>query len=111
MAKRFIISVIDSQTRSTHTPEEIKAIDNLNEVMVKAGQRVLAVGIDSPSSATVFDYRNGSSTTSEGSFYQGEEFFSGMWVIEVENEEEAKALAIQGSKACNRKVELRPLLG
>lgn len=111
MALRYIISVIDSQVRSPHTPEEIEAIDRINEVMVKAGQRIFAGGIDSPSKAIVFDYRGGASASSEGPFYSGDEFFSGLWIIEVDSHEEAKALAIQGSQACNRKVELRPLLG
>lgn len=108
---KFIISVIDSQTRSPHTAEEMQAIDDLNIQMQSAGQRVFAGGIDSPSTAMLFDYRNGAQSVTEGSFYSGNEFFSGIWIIEVESLEEAKTLAARGSKACNRKVELRPLLG
>ena len=108
---KFIISVIDSQTRSPHTPEEMQAIDDLNAEMVKAGQRVFAGGIDSPTTAIVLDHRAGAHTVTEGSFHSGSEFFSGFWIVEVDSVEEAKALAERGSKACNRKVELRPLLG
>ena len=39
------------------------------------------------------------------------ENFSGFWLIEANDLESARTLAFQGSKACNRKVELRPLLG
>ena len=35
----------------------------------------------------------------------------GFWLIEAADEAVAKELALAGSKACNRKVELRPLLG
>ena len=108
---RFLISVIDSQTRSPHTPEEIAAIDAINVEMVNSGYRVFAGGIDAPSKAIVFDNRNDSTHRSEGSFYSGEEFFSGFWIIDVPSQEVAEELAMKGSIACNRKVELRPLLG
>jgi hypothetical protein len=35
---------------------------------------------------------------------------SGFWLIEAENMETAMRLASEGSKACNRKVELRPFI-
>ena len=89
----------------------MKAIDDLNVEMQNAGQRIFASGIDSPSTAIVFDRRDGAETTTKGSFHSGVEFFSGIWIIEVDSFEEAKALASRGSIACNRKVELRPLLG
>jgi hypothetical protein len=108
---KFIISVIDSQTRSPHSAEEMQAIDDLNVDMQSAGQRLFAGGIDSPSTAFVFDARGGEAEVTPGAFHIGNEFFSGIWIIEVETLEEAKALAIRGSIACNRKVELRPLLG
>lgn len=108
---RFVISVIDSQTRSPHSPEEIAAIDAINDKMENAGYRVFAGGLDSPSSAKLFDNRSNSLTTSHGSFYTGEEFFSGFWIIDVPTREIAENLAAQSSQACNRKVELRPLLG
>ena len=108
---KFIISVIDSQTRSPHSREEMQAIDDLNAEMQSAGQRLFAGGIDSPATAFVFDSRNGGAEVTSGAFHSGDEFFSGIWIIEVGTLEEAKALAIRGSIACNRKVELRPLLG
>jgi hypothetical protein len=107
---KFMISVIDSKTRSPHTKEEIAAIDAVNEEMIKGGYRVLAEGIDSPSKASVFDFTTGSSEITSGPFVRGEEFFSGLWIIDVPNEEIAREFAEKGSRACNRKVELRPLL-
>lgn len=108
---RFLISVIDTQTRSPHTEEEMAAIDALNVEMVNAGYRVFAGGIDAPSKAKVFDNRNSANQSSDGSFHSGTEFFSGFWIIDVPNFEIAEELAKKGSLACNRKVELRPLLG
>jgi hypothetical protein len=108
---RFLISVIDSTTRSPHTPEEIQAIDAINDQMVANGQRLFACGLDSPTLASVFDNRAGSNQVSEGPFIKSAEFFSGFWIIEVNDEQTAHELAAKASKACNRKVELRPLLG
>ena len=108
---RFVISVIDSQTRSPHSPEEIAAIDAINLEMQNAGYRVFAGGLDSPDSSSVFDYRVGSTSKTDGPFKPGSEFFSGFWIIDVPNREIAEELARKGSIACNRKVELRPLLG
>jgi hypothetical protein len=107
---RFIISIIDSQTRSSHSPEEIAVIDALNVEMLEAGYRIFAGGIDAPSKAKVFDNRNSANESSGGSFYSGPEFFSGFWIIDVPNQDIAEELARKGSLACNRKVELRPLL-
>ena len=108
---KFIISVIDTQTRSPHTPEEIAAIDAFNEKLVKAGQRVLAIGLESPNDATVVDARGQSIETQSGPLHSTEEFVSGIWIIDVSDHETAMQLAKEGSKACNRKVELRPVIG
>ena len=36
---------------------------------------------------------------------------SGFWLIQAPDIATARELAAEGSRACNRKVELRPLLG
>ena len=108
---RFLISVIDTATRSPHTPEEIKAIDDFNDKIEDAGQRLFACGMDSPDKAMVFDARNGSSVVIEAPHYSDAEFFSGFWIVKVDSLEIAQQLAAEGSAACNRKVELRPLHG
>ena len=108
---KFVISVIDSVERLPHSLQERQAIDDFNEKLEAAGQRILAVGIDSPAASTVFDFRNGSELITEGPLYDNDEIIAGFWVIEAASIEEARALAAEGSKSCNRKVELRPLLG
>ena len=108
---RFLISVIDTQTRAPHTPEEMKAIDDFNDKIEDAGQRLFACGIDSPEMAMVFDYRSRATESIPGPHNSSSEFFSGFWIVKVDSLETAQQLAAEGSKACNRKVELRPLLG
>ncbi len=108
---KFVISVIDSVERLPHSLQERQAIDDFNEKLEAAGQRILAVGIDSPATSSVLDFRNGQELITEGPLYENDEIIAGFWVIEATNIEEARALAAEGSKSCNRKVELRPLLG
>ncbi|MEI6648472.1 MAG: YciI family protein [Actinomycetes bacterium] len=108
---KYLISVIDDTTRSAHSPEEIQAIDDFNAKLLAGGNRIFAGGIDSPALAVVFDNRGGQGKVSEGPFIKSKEFFSGFWIIEAESLEQAKEFAAEGSLSCNRRVELRPLLG
>ena len=108
---RFLISVIDTQTRAPHTPEEMKAIDDFNDKIEAAGQRLFACGMDAPSTAQVIDNRDGASQSVQGSHHASQEYFSGFWIVQVDSFETAQQLAAEGSRACNRKVELRPLFG
>ncbi|NBR65479.1 MAG: hypothetical protein EBT65_06040 [Actinobacteria bacterium] len=39
------------------------------------------------------------------------EYMAGFWLISADSLEQAQELARLGSKACNRKVEVRPLIG
>lgn len=87
------------------------AIDAFNDKLVAAGQRLLAVGLGSPDSAVVIDARNGAAVETPGPLHTATEFASGIWIVDVPNLETAKQLAAEGSKACNRKVELRQIIG
>jgi hypothetical protein len=102
---RYIIFVIDNRTHSG-TTQEMAAIDVFNEKLQTDGHWVMAAGIGSPDAAKLID----KSTSTSGSLFNSPEFYSGFWVIEAEDETLAIQLATQGSKACNRKVELRPFL-
>jgi hypothetical protein len=67
--------------------------------------------MDAPSTAQVFDSRDGANHSVAGSHHNGQEYFSGFWIVKVDSLETAQQLAAEGSRACNRKVELRPLFG
>lgn len=107
---KFLLSVIDSQTRSPHSPEEIAAIDAFNDKLVAAGQRILAVGLESPKEAVIVDGRGSQVSKTSGPLIDSTEFVAGIWIIEAANKEQALELATEGSKACNRRVELRPII-
>jgi hypothetical protein len=108
---RFPINVIESIDRPAHSRQEIDAIDAFNNEMVAAGERVLAVGIASPENSIQIDNRDGQVKYIKESLADSNEYVSGFWIIDVPNQEIALELAARGSKACNRRVELRPLLG
>lgn len=107
---KFLISVIDDLSGSG-TPDEMEAIDTFNDQLRVDGHWVFAGGLDSPSTAAVIDNRHGLNAYTEGPFIESKENFSGFWIIEAPNLEKARELAFEGSKSCNRKVELRPFFG
>ena len=106
---RYIIAVIDSETGTASSDESV-AIDEFNAFLEANGYWILAAGIGGPSTATVFDNRNGAHSETPGSFVTGDEFMSGFWLVNADTLEVARSLAEAGSRACNRKVELRPFL-
>ena len=106
---RFLISVIDNQSNSG-SEDEMQAIDAFNDKLQANGHWIFACGLSDPKTATLIDNRNGAGLIREGSLFDSIEHYSGLWLIEAADRETAKALAKEGSKACNRKVELRSLL-
>ena len=107
---RYVIFVIDDTTNSA-SGNEIAAIDAFNDALRANGHWVLAVGIAAPSRATLIDNRDGIRESVARSLLSGSDYYSGLWIINAPTEEIAHALAMEGSRACNRRVELRPLLG
>jgi len=106
---RFLISVIDDKSNSG-TEDEMRAVDAFNDKLEANGHWVFACGLADPKTANVFDNRNDAGLVQTGPLFKVQEQFSGFWVIKADDDETARALAIEGSKACGRKVELRPLL-
>jgi hypothetical protein len=106
---RFIIFVIDDKTERA-PGNEMAAIDAFNEKLEAGGHWITAGGINHGEAATVIDNRADAGIVSPGSLYKDPEHYSGFWLINAPDPETALALASEGSKACNRKVELRPYL-
>ena len=92
------------------TPDEMAAIDAFNDRLVAEGHWVFAGGLAAPSTATVIDNRGGEAMFTDGPFLESKEYLAGFWVMEAADLDVALKLAAQGSKACNRKVEVRPFL-
>jgi hypothetical protein len=92
------------------TPEEMAAIDVFNDRVIAEGHWVFAGGLGGPSTATVIDNRGQEALFTDGPFVESKEYLVGFWVFEAPDLDVALKLAADGSKACNRKVEVRPFL-
>jgi hypothetical protein len=107
---QFLISVIDTETGMA-TETEMAAIDEFNEQLKADGHWVLARGLAAPASSTLIDNRGGAGLITAGPFIESSEYISGLWIIDAPDAVRARELAIEGSRCCNRRVELRQLLG
>ena len=106
---QYLVSVIyDSSDLAT--TDEMAAIDVFNEGLQAQGHWVFAGGLAGPGTATVIDNRGGAAVFTDGPFVESKEYIVGFWVMEAADLDVALKLAAEGSKACNRKVEVRPFL-
>ena len=108
---QYLMNVIHD-SRGLAPDDEMAAIGMFNDGMKHDGYLVFAGGLGFPdaTTATVFDNRTSAGLVTDGPFVESKEFVVGFWIIDVPSDEVARQLAAEGSKACNRKVELRPFL-
>ena len=105
---QYLLSVI-FDSAGLATVEEMKAIDAFNDDRLRAGGHwVFAGGLAEPGTATVVDNRGEEAIFTDGPFVESKEFLAGFWIIEAADLDVALELAAAGSRACNRKVEVRP---
>jgi hypothetical protein len=106
---QYLVSVIHDSP-GLAVPDEMAAIDVFNDRLMAEGHWVFAGGLAAPSSATVIDNRKGEAIFTDGPFLESKEYLVGFWIFEAADLDVALKLAAEGSKACNRKVEVRPFL-
>ena len=106
---QYLISVIDDGT-GLATPTEEADIHAFNDRLRTEGRWVFAGGLGSPDPATVIDNRGGEVVFTDGPFVESKEYLAGFWVIEAPDLDVALELGAEGSRSCNRKVEVRPFL-
>src|ERR1700684_135784 len=106
---QYLVSVIDD-TAGLATPDEDAAIEVFNERLQSEGHWVFAAGLAAPSSATVIDNRGEEAMFTDGPFLESKEYLVGFWIMEAPDLDVMLKLAAEGSKACNRKLEVRPIL-
>lgn len=115
---RFMLTVIegflpggvrDNEAGSASTDEQA-AIEAFDAGLERDGSLVLACGLGSPSTAIVLDGRDGRHDIVPGPFLTGDEHLGGFWIINAPDGDIALGLGRDASRACNRRVEVRPLL-
>jgi hypothetical protein len=104
---QYLLSVLDEDA-GLATDEEAAAIDAFNDRLVADGYWVFAGGLSEPTTATVIDSRAGEPVFTDGPFLESKEHVAGLWIIEAPDLDVALKLAAEGSKHCNRKIEVRP---
>lgn len=107
---QYLVSVIDDEFTSTAPAERSgsHAADAFNDRLKVEGHWVFAGALAAPSAATVIDNRGEEAVFCDGPFLESKEYLGGLWIIEASDLDVALTLAAQGSKACNRRVEVRP---
>lgn len=105
---QFLISVLDTAS-NTGTDDEMEAIHAFNRKLDAGGHRVFAVGLTHPSAAKVVDGRGERLEITDGPFAETKEFAAGLWIFEAADLDEALRLAAEGSRACNRRLEVRAM--
>jgi hypothetical protein len=106
---QYLVSVIHDSNELA-TPDEMAATDVFNDRLIAEGHWVFAGGLAGPGSATVIDNRGEEAMVTDGPFVESKEYLVGFWVMEAADLDVVLKLATEGSKACNRKLEVRPFL-
>src|SRR5215467_7387570 len=107
---QYLVSVIADSPDPTATADEMAAIDAFNSQIQADGHWVFAGGLGSTANATVVDNRGTESVYTDGPFVESKEYLAGVWVMDAPDLDVALKLAAEASKACNRKIEVRPFL-
>ena len=107
---QYLVNVIDSRSNSG-TAEEAVAIDAFNDKLRAGGHWVFAAGLADPAVSTVIDGRGDEPLFTDGPFVEAKEWAAGFWIIDAPDLDVALKLMSDGSKACNRRLEVRPVLG
>jgi len=106
---QYLISVIHDAP-GLATPAERTAISAFNVRLQEQGYWVFAGGLAAPGTATVIDNRGDEAIITDGPFLESKEFLAGFWIMAAPDLDVALKLATEGSRACNRKIEVRPFL-
>ncbi|MBW8730329.1 MAG: hypothetical protein JF622_04905 [Terrabacter sp.] len=106
---QYLVSVIDDGT-GPETATEEAAVDAFNDRLRSEGYWVFAGGLGSPDPATVVDNRGSEAVFTDGPFVESKEYLAGFWILEAPDLDVVLRLAAEGSRACNRRIEVRPFL-
>ena len=106
---QYLVNVIDSRSNSG-TAEEAVAIDAFNDRLRAGGHWVFAAGLADPTVSTVIDGRGDEPLFTDGPFVEAKEWAAGFWIIDAPDLDVALKLMSEGSKACTRRLEVRPVL-
>ncbi len=106
---QYLLTIWMEETDFEPTPEVMAPWAAFNNEAAAAG--VLRGGGGLQPSTTATTVRGGGEVVlTDGPFVETKEHLAGFWIIEAPDLDVALELATDGSKACNRKIEVRPFL-
>lgn len=109
---QYLLSVIHDRPSSAEVDrDELAAIADFGNQLKAEGHWVYPNGLGSPETATVVDTRDGPALLTDGPFADADAWVTGVWIVGAPDLDVALQLAARGSRACNRRVEVRPFLG
>lgn len=86
-------------------------VGTFNEQLQADGHWVFGGGLTNITDATMVDGTGDDVIVTDGPFAESKEFLGGFWVIEAPDLDTALKLAAGASKACQGRLEVRPLQG
>lgn len=90
---------------------QFEATGVFNDELRSEGSFVYANGLAEASAATVVDGRGATPIVTDGPYLESKEYIAGFWIVQVADRDAALALAARGSRACRRRIEVRPMAG
>lgn len=84
-------------------------IDAFNEKLQREGKVIYLNGLGAAETSTkVVDAREGDAVVTDGPYAELKEYIAGLWVLDIPSGEDVLALAAEASRACGRRIEVRP---
>src|SRR4051794_27881561 len=100
----------DNFDPSSMNEAQVQAINDLNEELIAAGARLLAVGLGPASEAkSLRTQPNGELLITDGPFLEAKEHVGGFWILEAADMNEALAWARKAAIACPVSGEVREI--
>lgn len=90
---------------------QLRATGTFTDELRSEGSFVYVNGLTEASAATVVDGRAEPPVFTDGPYLESKEHIAGFWIVDVADLDAALALAARASRACRRKVEVRPMAG
>jgi len=87
------------------------AVEEVRAEMATAGAWVFSGGLNSPSTATVVQLRDGELLTTDGPFLEAKEYLGGFTIIKAADLDEAMVWGSKVARATTLPIEVRPFVG
>jgi hypothetical protein len=105
----FVKATKDSEAGVMPTSEELTAMGNYNEELVKAGIMLAGEGLHPSSRATRVRFSDGKPITIDGPFAETKELVAGFWIWQVRSREEAIEWVKRAPFPRGEEVEIRQI--